>query len=71
MSLTTRDLLGNDIDDIERDVLDLYARLKELAARDDLPPCVERNAKQALAAIWNAANDLDLVSESLLDSHGV
>lgn len=66
-----RDILGQPVDGAGAEVLDLYERLKTLTARDDLPPCIEHNARQALAHMANAARDLNLVFESLLDSHGL
>lgn len=59
------DLLGNQLTAAERDVLAAYEALKALAARDDLPPCAARNVKTALAAMWQATNDLDLQFEQL------
>jgi len=59
------DLLGNETTAAERDVLAAYEALKALAARDDLPPCAARNVKKALAAMWQATNDLDLQFEQL------
>lgn len=66
-----KDILGRDLDESEVQLLDVYNQLKTLAGRPDLPPCVERNAKQALAHLANAARDLNLVYESLLESHQV
>ncbi len=61
------DLLGNQMTAAERDTLAAYETLKALAARDDLPPCAARNVRKALAAMWQAANDLDLSFEQLYD----
>jgi hypothetical protein len=61
------DLLGNPLSSTERDLLSAYDVLKALAARDDLPPAVARNVKAALAAMWQATNDLDLQFEQLYD----
>jgi hypothetical protein len=61
------DLLGHETTDLEREVLRIYGDLKKLAARDDVPPCVSRNAKKALACLWQATNDLDLSFEQLRD----
>ena len=68
--LTDTDLLGRPTDDVERAVLDIYRRLKALAGRTDVPPCVTANARYALAVMWQAVNDLDLEHEPL-DSVGV
>lgn len=61
------DLLGNDLTADEAELMELYARLRGLAARDDLAPCVSANVRAALAAVWNAVNDLGLDYEHLLD----
>ncbi len=61
------DLLGNQMTAVERETLAAYEALKALAARDDLPPCAARNVRKALAAMWQAANDLDLQFEQLYD----
>jgi hypothetical protein len=57
------DLLGNPLTQDERELLDLYARLKKLSARTDLPPSALMNARQAMVMLWNACNDLALVCE--------
>ena len=61
------DLLGQRITETEQQLLVCYRELKTLAARDDLPPCVERNVKKALAAMWQIVNDLNLEFEQLYD----
>ncbi|MGQ0612689.1 MAG: hypothetical protein ACT4PV_02910 [Planctomycetaceae bacterium] len=62
-----KDLLGNPTTEVEREVARLYDALKTLARRGDAPPCVARNARKALACLWQAANDLALVHEQLYD----
>ena len=62
-----KDLLGNDTTEMERELLRIYGGLKTLLRRDDLPPCVVSNARHALAALYQAVNDLDLVHEQLYD----
>ena len=62
-----KDLLGNPTTDVEKEVARLYDDLKTLAQRDDAPPCVARNARKALACLWQAANDLNLKFEQLYD----
>ena len=57
------DLLGRPLQAHERELLELYGRLKALAARDDLSPCAAMNARQAMVMLWNACADLDLVFE--------
>jgi hypothetical protein len=61
------DLLGRLIIETEAQMARLYADLKALAGRDDLPPCAERNVKKALACLWQVMNDLDLEFEQLYD----
>ena len=61
------DLLGKPLSEQEQAVLDAYQALKNLAARDDLPPCAARNVRKALASMWQATNDLDLQFEQLYD----
>jgi len=62
-----KDLLGNPTTDVEKDVVRLYRDLKALAGHEHAPPCVTRNAKKALACLWQACNDLDLKFEQLYD----
>jgi hypothetical protein len=66
-STLTHDLLGHPITDAERQLLDLYERLKRVASRDDLPPCAQQNVRKALACLWQVTNDLDLQFEQLYD----
>jgi hypothetical protein len=60
-----RDLLDRPMTNDEREILNIYVALKKLAAREDLPPCVARNVRKALACLWQATNDLDLQFEQL------
>jgi hypothetical protein len=64
---TDLDLLDSPLVDHERETLRIYQDLKALAGRDDLPPCVARNVRQALASMWQATNDLNLQFEQLYD----
>mgnify|MGYP006220154937 CR=1 FL=1 len=61
------DILGRPVTETEQQLATIYAELKAMAARDDLPPCAERNVKKALACMWQVMNDLDLVYEQLYD----
>lgn len=61
------DLLGRPISDTEAQLARIYADLKAMAAREDLPPCAERNVKKALACLWQVMNDLDLEFEQLYE----
>lgn len=67
MSSTTTDLLGKATTEQEQEILAVYQALKQLAARNDLPPCAARNVRKALACMWQASNDLDLQFEQLYD----
>ena len=65
--MTDRDLLGSPLTDTEVQLARIYDDLKTMAAREDLPPCAERNVKKALACMWQVINDLDLEFEQLYD----
>ena len=67
MAETDKDLLGNQLTEQERELMDVYQTLKRLAARDDLPPCAARNVRKALACMWQATNDLALQWEQLYE----
>jgi len=60
-----KDLLNRPMTEDEREIHAIYLALKKLAARDDLPPCVARNVRKALACLWQVTNDLDLQFEQL------
>ena len=62
-----RDLLGRPLTDAEVQLAQIYGDLKTMAAREDLPPCAERNVKKALACMWQVVNDLDLEFEQLYE----
>lgn len=57
------DLLGGPLSKDDVELLDLYARLKALSVRTDLPPVATANVKQAMVMLWNACNDLALLHE--------
>jgi len=61
------DLIGNHLDNHERQLVEIYDSLKELAADPHLPPCAARNVRAALSAMWQATNDLGLQFEQLYD----
>lgn len=67
MTTPTTDILGKPMTEQEQQLLAAYQALKELAARDDLPPCAARNVRKALSAMWQVTNDLDLQFEQLYD----
>ncbi len=58
-----KDLLGRPLTADETELLALYARLKALSARTDLPPSALMNVRQAMVMLWNACTDLALVYE--------
>jgi len=60
-------LLGEPLTDLEQQVKAVYDQLKSLAAREDCPPCVAASARQALASMWVAVNDLGIAFEQLYD----
>lgn len=60
---TNTDLLGRPLTADDRELLDLYGRLRTLSARTDLPPVATANVKQAMVLLWNACNDLALMYE--------
>ena len=63
MTDQTTDLLGKALTADEKELLDLYARLKTLSAREDLAPCALMNVRQAMVMLWNACTDLELIYE--------
>jgi len=67
MAATNTDLLGKALTPQERELLDAYEALKQLAARSDLPPCASSNVRKALMSMWQATNDLNLQFEQLYD----
>ena len=67
MTTVDTDLLGKPLSEQERELLNVYQALKNLAARSDLPPCATHNIRKALASMWQATNDLDLQFEQLYD----
>ncbi len=59
----SHDLIGTPTTVVERELLDVFARLRTIARREDLAPCAASNVKFALAAVFQAVNDLGLVFE--------
>jgi hypothetical protein len=57
------DLLGRPLTEPEARLLAAYDALSALAARTDLPPCAHAAVAEARASLWQAANDLLLVTE--------
>ena len=59
----SQDLLGKPLTVRERELAELYLKLKTLSAADDLPPCALMNVRQAMVMLWNTCVDLNLVYE--------
>lgn len=59
------DLLGRELTADEAELLDLYRRAQAFRERD-VAPCVAANVDAALVGLWNAVNDLGLVTEPLV-----
>ena len=57
-----KDVLGNDLTAEEARLLEVYADLEGLLALD-LAPCAQANVKEAVAALWQAVNDLALTDD--------
>jgi hypothetical protein len=64
-AVLTHDLLGQPVTETELQIHQAYELLKHLAAREDLPPCAQRNISKALGCLWQVTNDLDLQYEQL------
>ena len=62
-----KDLLGNDITELEQEILHVYTWLKSLEQREELTPCIKANVDVALGAMWQVVNDLDLEWEHLYE----
>lgn len=67
MTTPSTDFLGRPLTEQEQELLSAYEALKRLAAQSDLPPCATHNVRKALAALWQATNDLDLQFEQLYE----
>jgi hypothetical protein len=65
--MITKDLLDRPLTETEAELARIYGDLRAMAAREDLPPCAERNVKKALACLWQVMNDLNLEFEQLYD----
>lgn len=65
--MTATDLLGYPLNEQEQALINAYEALKQLATRSDLPNCSRQNVRKALAAMWQATNDLDLQFEQLYE----
>jgi len=55
-----KDLLGNELTETETELMEIFQRLRDMAGRDDLDPCVVSNVRFAAAAMWQIVNDLNL-----------
>ena len=56
---STTDLLGHALTPVEQRVLATYDQLLALL-REDLPPSVDANVREAVAALWQVVQDLAL-----------
>jgi hypothetical protein len=63
MTAHKNDLLGQPATKDEQELLAIYRQLETLSQREDLPPCALMNVRQAMVMMWNACNDLGLISE--------
>lgn len=63
ISIPDNDLLGRPLSASDRELVELYQRLKAMSARTDLAPCALMNCRQAMVMLWNACVDLDLLFE--------
>ena len=52
---------------LEEKVYQIYEGLKDILKEPDLPPSVRGNAVQALASVWQIANDMCLIYEMTYD----
>lgn len=57
-----KDLLGNDLTASETAILAAYRELEALLDHE-LAPAIEANVKDAVAALWQALNDLALTDD--------
>lgn len=62
MAASGKDLLGNDLTPQEASLLAAWEQLKALLDAD-LPPSARAAVAEALAALWQAVNDLALTDE--------
>ena len=65
--MTGKDMLGNDLTPTEKELLEIYRRLKTLVAREDLTPCVRSNLRFATAT-FARAKSCDALSFAALSS---
>lgn len=56
------DVLGNAMTEAEQKLLGAYRVLESLRG-EDLAPCARANVAEALAALWQAVNDLALIDD--------
>ena len=68
MPSPTTDLLGRPLGADDRELLDLYARLKGLSARQDLPPVVAAKMQLLLRLESTRSDEVDLLGAELLEA---
>jgi hypothetical protein len=57
------DTLGTPLTEAEQALMVAYRGLRALVDRKDLAPSALYNAKEALASLWQAVNNLALIDE--------
>ena len=57
------DVLGTPWTADEAALMAIYESLKELLQRDGLAPHIDANVREAMAALWQAINNLALTDE--------
>ena len=62
MATSGKDVLGHDLTAEEAHLLAVWEQLKSLLD-DDLPPSARAAVEEAVAALWQAVNDLALTDE--------
>jgi len=58
----SNDLLGNPMTDAEQKLVSAYRTLESLQ-EEELPPNARANVAEALAALWQAVNNLALIDD--------
>ncbi|MFT7617575.1 MAG: hypothetical protein ACI97A_001214 [Planctomycetota bacterium] len=61
----SKDILGNELTEVEAEILATYQSMKALVSRDDLSPCMVSNLRFATAALAQVVTDLGLEYEHL------
>lgn len=64
MSTTPKDLLGNPLTPVERQLLEVHNQLTAILRDRDIPPAVRAGVAHAAASTWQVLNDLDIEADS-------